>query len=408
MLTALTTTMLTTMTKSSSSSEASARSVAPAHWVEHRRSLKNSHAEEDGTITCVELSDDGSLCAIGDKAGRVLVVAAADEERVVGFKSHDAEFDYLKSLEIEEKINKIRFCRSGGPCPMLLSTNDKTIKLWKITTERRRPEAKVAVAKRVFGSAHAYHINSISINSDGETFCSSDDLRINLWNLEVSNKAFNIVDLKPTSMDDLAEVITCTCFHPTRCADLMFATSKGNCKLFDIRSSARCGQPVACLPASPFDSFLGEVVANVADCKFVGDTDLVCARDFLNLRIFDLRMADQPVAAVPVHDHLVPKLNELYDSDRIFDKFEVVHAYPSFFTGSYSAACLAFDHDRNLDATVLPPRSPLPSPSNTDFDRRCLHLAAHDDTLVAAEADILHFFDLHRRPRSSRSHDDLI
>ena len=27
------------------------------------------------------------------------------------FKSHDSEFDYLKSLEIEEKINQIRFLR---------------------------------------------------------------------------------------------------------------------------------------------------------------------------------------------------------------------------------------------------------------------------------------------------------
>ena len=27
------------------------------------------------------------------------------------------------------------------------------------------------------------HINSIALNSDGETFISSDDLRINLWNL---------------------------------------------------------------------------------------------------------------------------------------------------------------------------------------------------------------------------------
>lgn len=39
--------------------------------------------------------------------------------------------------------------------------------------------------------------------SDGETFVSADDLRINLWNLEVSNQCFNIVDMKPSNMDDL-------------------------------------------------------------------------------------------------------------------------------------------------------------------------------------------------------------
>lgn len=39
--------------------------------------------------------------------------------------------------------------------------------------------------------------------SDGETFVSADDLRINLWNLEISNQSFNIVDVKPANMEDL-------------------------------------------------------------------------------------------------------------------------------------------------------------------------------------------------------------
>lgn len=49
------------------------------------------------------------------------------------FQSHEPEFDYLKSLEIEEKINKVRWCRraGGGRSHLLLTTNDKTVKLWK-------------------------------------------------------------------------------------------------------------------------------------------------------------------------------------------------------------------------------------------------------------------------------------
>lgn len=39
--------------------------------------------------------------------------------------------------------------------------------------------------------------------SDGETFISADDLRINLWNLEISNQCFNIIDMKPSNMEDL-------------------------------------------------------------------------------------------------------------------------------------------------------------------------------------------------------------
>ncbi len=51
------------------------------------------------------------------------------------FQSHEPEFDYLKSLEIEEKINKVRWCRSSNNTRMLLSTNDKTVKLWKVGSE---------------------------------------------------------------------------------------------------------------------------------------------------------------------------------------------------------------------------------------------------------------------------------
>lgn len=47
------------------------------------------------------------------------------------------------------------------------------------------------VPKRIYANAHAYHINSISINSDGETYISADDLRINLWNLSISDQSFS-------------------------------------------------------------------------------------------------------------------------------------------------------------------------------------------------------------------------
>jgi WD40 repeat protein len=42
------------------------------------------------------------------------------------------QFDYLKSLEIEEKINKIKWCQTANGALFLLSTNDKTIKFWKV------------------------------------------------------------------------------------------------------------------------------------------------------------------------------------------------------------------------------------------------------------------------------------
>lgn len=43
------------------------------------------------------------------------------------FQSHEPEFDYLKSLEIEEKINKIRWLPQQNAAHFLLSTNGKPL-----------------------------------------------------------------------------------------------------------------------------------------------------------------------------------------------------------------------------------------------------------------------------------------
>jgi serine/threonine-protein phosphatase 2A regulatory subunit B len=43
------------------------------------------------------------------------------------FRSHEPEFDCLKSLEIEEKINKIKWCKRQNHALFLLSTNGKFI-----------------------------------------------------------------------------------------------------------------------------------------------------------------------------------------------------------------------------------------------------------------------------------------
>jgi hypothetical protein len=48
------------------------------------------------------------------------------------FQAHTPDFDYLKSIEISEKINAISWLQGTGSCQMLLSANDKHAKLWKV------------------------------------------------------------------------------------------------------------------------------------------------------------------------------------------------------------------------------------------------------------------------------------
>lgn len=107
-------------------------------------------AEAD-IISTVEFNHSGELLATGDKGGRVVIFQQEQENKIQShsrgeynvystFQSHEPEFDYLKSLEIEEKINKIRWLPQKNAAQFLLSTNDKTIKLWKISERDKRPE----------------------------------------------------------------------------------------------------------------------------------------------------------------------------------------------------------------------------------------------------------------------------
>ena len=130
----------------------------------------------------------------------------------------------------------------GGPPRLNPNVSFRDAASLKLPRLTHHDTVVAAVPRRTYANAHAYHINSISVNSDGETFISSDDLRINLWNLNIQDQSFNIVDIKPANMEELTEVITAAEFHPQSCNWFMYASSKGTIKLADMRESALCDQ----------------------------------------------------------------------------------------------------------------------------------------------------------------------
>uniref|UniRef100_A0A8B9KTU2 Serine/threonine-protein phosphatase 2A 55 kDa regulatory subunit B n=1 Tax=Astyanax mexicanus TaxID=7994 RepID=A0A8B9KTU2_ASTMX len=322
-------------------------------------------AEAD-IISTVEFNHSGELLATGDKGGRVVIFQQDTENKsqpqcrseynvYSTFQSHEPEFDYLKSLEIEEKINKIRWLPQKNAAQFLLSTNDKTIKLWKISERDKRPEGynlkeedgrcrdsttittlRVPVfrpmdlmveasPRRVFANAHTYHINSISVNSDNETYLSADDLRINLWHLEITDRSFNIVDIKPANMEELTEVITAAEFHPHQCNTFVYSSSKGTIRMCDMRASALCDKHSKLFeePEDPSNrSFFSEIISSISDVKFSHSGRYMMTRDYLSVKIWDLNMENRPVETYQVHEYLRSKLCSLYENDCIFDKFE--------------------------------------------------------------------------------------
>ena len=347
------------------------------------------------------------------------------------FQSHEREFDYLKSMEIEERVNQVKWFHSPSSSINLLSTNDKRIKLWSIRNRKVknisnfnfRPNMKVrplttsesnsanldhkhkavggrlsvstivnsqimsggnlkrpynslrvpcisnvhyvmnATCRRNYVNGHLYHIHSIDINTDGETFISADDLHINLWNFEVMKESFNIVDMQPGNMDELTEVITCALFHPSHCNIMAYSSSKGTIRLTDLRSSALCDKFSKIFEVQrPQEnhSFFTEIVTNVTDVKFTPSGNGLIARDYLSVKEWDIRNESEPVSVYNVQDVLSPKLVDLYENDCIFDKFECCMSHNGEYiaSGSYSNTLRVFGvHDGTdelLEASLNP------------------------------------------------------
>ncbi|KAK9054743.1 hypothetical protein SSX86_025822 [Deinandra increscens subsp. villosa] len=473
--------------------------------------------QEVDIISAIEFDKSGDHLATGDRGGRVVLFERTDTKEHGGsrkdlektdyqtnrhpefrykteFQSHEPEFDYLKSLEIEEKINKIKWCQTANGALFLLSTNDKTIKFWKVQEKKAKKIADmnidplkavvngsvasssvssinklshtangehadksctslnkdfaslgaiqslrlpvvtcnetspVARCRRVYAHAHDYHINSISTNSDGETFVSADDLRINLWNLEISNQSFNIVDVKPANMEDLTEVITSAEFHPTHCNTLAYSSSKGSIRLIDLRQSALCDRHSKLFEEheSPGSrSFFTEIIASISDIKFGRDGRYILSRDYMTLKLWDINMDAGPVSTFQVHEYLRPRLCDLYENDSIFDKFECCLSGDGqrVATGSYSNLFRVFGsvptstEATTLEASKNPMRQQVQTPSRPsrslsssitravrrggesdtngnsfDFSTKLLHLAWHptENSIACAAANSLY------------------
>ena len=58
--------------------------------------------------------------------------------------------------------------------------------------------------------------------------------------------SLDIVDIKPTNMEELTEVITASEFHPSSCNLFVYSSSKGTIRLCDMRAAALCDKHAKC------------------------------------------------------------------------------------------------------------------------------------------------------------------
>jgi len=440
------------------------------------------------SISSVEFDKSGQFLATGDISGRVCVYKAANADPKAGarqrdgratpkgaagrtgdtpiyrkytqFQSHEPEFDYLLSLGIEERVNKVKWVTPHSGGQFVLTTNDKVIKLWKFGEERVKKVTSLnfppnqsrvssfaptlapanvtsttlrmplvqpcetvvnAKQRRDFSNGHTYHINSLSMCSDGETFISADELRINMWNLNRSDECFNIMDLKPPEADGYVEVITCAEWHPSHCNILIHSNSSGQIRMNDMRASSKCEDNCSREFFEQRNALSNQMFAEVlppsamSDVKFSNCGRYILSRDFLTLKVWDVNMESKPLKTIQVHGRLRTRLRHLYEDDCLdFEKFECAFSHDAshIVTGSYSNMFQIYDRlgrtETCLEASLASPKQPTTfsrtgtaagkkneagTPVQTiDFSKKVLHCTWHPSKSLVAMAAGDHLF----------------
>lgn len=409
------------------------------------KSLIENVNEED-IVTSMSFSRDGKFLAIGDIAGRVVMFEHKSSEKSnkrinelnykTEFQSHFKDFDCLKSVDIEPKINIIEFLPPENDNQFLLSANDKTIKLWKLndkvvkkseklSKKTNWTKANLAVPalkvvdsgfcpsiKKVYSNLHSYNINSLSACVNGEHFLSADDLTVNLWSLGVSDKSFTLLDISPKNINEISEVITTAKFDPFVDSTFACGTSKGVIKLCDLRANSKVTGPALHLEdeaAKASKNFFTELVSSISDLNYGRDSNFVISRTLLNANIWDRRAPKAPLLVTSLYEPLKSKLCALYEKELIFDKFDIKmgHDASYFVTGMYNNTFHVVDMngEKNTQFELNFKKKTISKqiktshheqiPSDFDITKRVLKTACHPvhDFIVVASFNCLFVYN---------------
>ena len=403
-------------------------------------------------ITSLEFDSKGDILAVGDRQGRVVLLqrdsASKGKERPRKYKffyelqSHLPVFDNLRSQDIEEKINDIAWLKSGAPGRhSLLSCNDKTIKYFSVR-EKMTPFYQDDIPSRVthqeqlaYLNAHSFHINSLNVTADQTHFFSTDDLRINLWDINRNDTCLTMVDLHPGDFENLNEVISCSAASPNNASLMAFGTSKGDVYLCDTRQNCLLDRGTMVLSdvfSAPKANSLMSITCCLGGLSFNNEGTLVAARDYLCTKVWDLRNTTQLLSMIPVHDQILPEIESLYFKEVIFDRFKVrwSHDDSLLLTGSYSDNFLFSDvlgkwglmtEAKRFSSTKSlksPPKNKVDDaivssmggsytlrdglvvadalPTSTDYFKKILHVDCHpeEDIFAVATLHNIYIYDL--------------
>ena len=200
-------------------------------------------------------------------------------------------------------------------------------------------------------------MHSLSLCADGETFLACDDFTVTWWHMEgdggassgerastdttasqaTSSSSCRLFDVIPDTMDNITQVLTTAAFHPTHASLFLVGSSDCWVGIGDLRDppsrrDRKWGQRLEFQARhNPVNSQHNEILLSPSDALFLSNTashagangHSVVTRDYLTLKLWDLRKTVDPVSCANVNAAAIPHLDGLYENDSIFDRFTV-------------------------------------------------------------------------------------
>lgn len=352
-------------------------------------------------------------------------------KKKIEYKSHSPCFDYLRSTEIAESVDNIDIIPSGTKEILVLSGNQKNLKLWNVHSSFIRAESSANVVecctdssfscdnvlespleektssariKKIFGGyskriartklekeytpENIYNIHSACVSHTGERILMSDELTITLLDANLENP-WMALNLKPSKNEELSKVITTARFAENSSNIFIYGTAGGMILLHDLRECSRGGN-VLSINSPKRTDFYNEVVQPVADIQFISD-NLIAARDLQYVVTSDLRSVNNPVMEYDVYPLVRKNIADLYDSDEIFSKFKIALSGEKLYTGSFNTSLVEIDTKTNIiSRTFL--EEDLESATRIIDGKKIACVSLKDDCLVSAYGNQCYIF----------------
>eukprot|EP00796_Vickermania_ingenoplastis_P004520 gene4520-3307_t len=319
------------------------------------------------------VTTSGDYMAVGDDSGMIHVMECdAKSTGVPRYvhrsrqRSYVSEIDPLNSVKFMPCVNALSFVPSVGPHPLLLVTNERAPKLYKMvhlaeplphysaesflasgrlprllstpgyrTAEEGGLEDECLSLQLVSGYApcHETSITALcSLGVGGEQFSTSDYFSIRLWCTERPDSSIETFSLlNPGDSDTLEPMEVIQAMHTfPQCPSLIFAgTSGGKVHLLDTRQSLQWRQNSVVLDfSSSADQGRGDWGANLLmDCALSPSGSQVAARDFMSVTLLDLRRCEQRKSVAlsrwDLHPHVARHQEFLQQNDAYSERFQL-------------------------------------------------------------------------------------